>query len=313
MICFERRTAARSLQPGKHPRPLTRREVPATPPSLEACFHARSLQPGKHPRPLTRREAPATPPSLEACFHARSLQPGKHPRPLTRREAPATPPSLEACFHARSLQPGKLPRPLTRREAPAIPPSPGACFHAGSLQPGKHPRPLTRREAPAIPPSLGRTSMQASAVENCRVGERSRTSLRSFRASENCLKRRWCPVSESRVSDPSPTRKSEDVLPMMLPVPLEDAERERLLGMVRSRSLPGADGESNLAVAGRVGARAVGKWRRCRYLEGDRIDSFGRTLQPQGFLLRLGRHRRIHPRQDRTTSTLVSGTEHQRR
>ena len=253
MICFERRTAARSLQPGKLPRPLTRKEVPATPPSPEACFHAGSLQPGKLPRPPTRGE-------VRAC-------------PRRRRRA-----SMQGAFSR-----GSIP---DRRRA-------GKFGH--------------------VPVAGGVLPCKVSAVENCRVGERSRTSLRSFRASENCLKRRWCPVSESRVSDPGPTRKSEDVLPMMLPVPLEDAERERLLGMVRSRSLPGADGESNLAVAGRVGARAVGKWRRCRYLEGDRIDSFGRTLQPQGFLLRLGRHRRIHPRQDRTTSTLVSGTEHQRR
>ncbi len=32
--------SARSLQPGKHPRPLTRKEVPAIPPSLGAYFHA---------------------------------------------------------------------------------------------------------------------------------------------------------------------------------------------------------------------------------------------------------------------------------
>ena len=65
------------------------------------------------------------------------------------------------------------------------------------------------------------------------------------------------------------------------PVHLEDAEREELLGMVRSRSLPHglarrarivllcADGESNVAVAGRMGLSAgtVGKWRR-RYLQG---------------------------------------------
>jgi len=64
------------------------------------------------------------------------------------------------------------------------------------------------------------------------------------------------------------------------PVSLDDAERQELLGMARSRSLPHGlarrarivllcgDGESNLAVAGRVGvsARTVGKWRR-RYLE----------------------------------------------
>ena len=95
----------RSLQPEKHPRPLTRREVPAIPPSPGACFHARSLQPEKHPRPLTRREVPAIPPSPGACFHARSLQPGKHPRPLTRREVPAIPPSLGRA----SMQVGQAP------------------------------------------------------------------------------------------------------------------------------------------------------------------------------------------------------------
>ncbi len=118
-------------------------------------MRARSLQPGKHPRPLTHKEVPAIPPSPGACFHAGSLQPGKHPRPLTHKEVPAIPPSPGACFHAGSLQPGKHPRPLTHKEVPAIPPSPGACFHAGSLQPGKHPRPLTHKEVPAIPLSLG--------------------------------------------------------------------------------------------------------------------------------------------------------------
>ena len=88
----------------------------------------RSLQPGKRPRPPTRREVPAIPPSPGACFHAGSLQPGKRPRPPTRREVPAIPPSPGACFHAGSLQPGKRPRPPTRREVPAIPPSPGGVL-----------------------------------------------------------------------------------------------------------------------------------------------------------------------------------------
>ena len=34
----------RSLQPGKHPRPLTRKEVPAIPPSLGAYFHASNAE-----------------------------------------------------------------------------------------------------------------------------------------------------------------------------------------------------------------------------------------------------------------------------
>ncbi len=32
--------------------------------AVVALKEARSLQPGKHPRPLTRKEVPATPPSL---------------------------------------------------------------------------------------------------------------------------------------------------------------------------------------------------------------------------------------------------------
>ena len=37
---LENRELARSLQPGVLPRPLTRKEVPAFPPSPEAYFHA---------------------------------------------------------------------------------------------------------------------------------------------------------------------------------------------------------------------------------------------------------------------------------
>ena len=40
---------------------------------LESLDSARSLQPGKHPRPLTRKEVPAIPPSLGAYFHASPL------------------------------------------------------------------------------------------------------------------------------------------------------------------------------------------------------------------------------------------------
>ncbi len=134
------------------------------PPSPEACFHARSLQPGKLPRPPTRGEVRACPrrrrrASMQGAFSrgsfldrrragrfghapvAGGVLPCKEP---SAGEASSTadaqggsgmPPSPEACFHARSLQPGKLPRPPTRREVPAIPPSPEACFHASHCRP----------------------------------------------------------------------------------------------------------------------------------------------------------------------------------
>ena len=161
------------------------------PPSPGACFHAGSLQPGKRPRPPTRREVPAFPHRRGACFHAGSLQPGKRPRPPTRREVPAFPhrrgrASMQGAFSRGSVPDrrragkcrhspiagGVLPcrEPSAGEASPTadaqgsagIPPSPGACFHAGSLQPGKRPRPPTRREVPAFPHRRGRASMQGA-------------------------------------------------------------------------------------------------------------------------------------------------------
>ncbi len=189
---------ARSLQPGKHPRPLTRKEVPAIPPSLGAYFHAslrrRNFSGNMHPNTARKIHLLGGPVPRQERFGASNG--GSHP-PF-RREIVLRRRLLAACrtsdgaswpnadrvtgrlglgqealpkgngsCGARSLQPGKHPRPLTRKEVPATPPSLGAYFHA-SLQPGKLPRPLTRREVRACPRRRRRASMQAGVAKPCR-------------------------------------------------------------------------------------------------------------------------------------------------
>ena len=165
-------------------------------PSPEACFPARSLQPGKLPRPPTRGEVRACPrrrrrASLQGAFSrgsfpdrrragrfghvpvAGGVLPCKEPSAgeasptADARGGSGMSPSPEACFPARSLQPGKLPRPPTRGEVRACPRRRRRASLQGAFSRGSFPDRRRAGRFGHVPRRRRRASLQACAPGRC--------------------------------------------------------------------------------------------------------------------------------------------------
>ncbi len=157
---------------------------------------ARSLQPGKRPRPPTRREVPAFP-RRRGVLPCREPSAGEASPTADAQGSAGISPSPGRASMQGAFSRGSVP---DRRRAGKCRhfPVAGACFHAGSLQPGKRPRPPTRREVPAFPrrrgvlpcrePSAGEASPTADAQGSAGISPSpGRASMQGAQGRQNAL------------------------------------------------------------------------------------------------------------------------------